>query len=69
MIILNISTNNSQRGSGFWKLNTSLLKDESYVNLIKETFHETREEYTGDETVGRTLLMGYDKVKNRCRFV
>ena len=31
MITLIISLHSSQRGNGFWKLNTSLLSDEDYV--------------------------------------
>ena len=30
------------------ELNTSILNDEIYVNLIKETIHETQEEYKHD---------------------
>ena len=31
-----LGKNNAQRGPGFWKLNISLLQDESYVNQIKQ---------------------------------
>ena len=30
------------RGRGFWKLNTSLLKEEEYLNLIKATIYQTK---------------------------
>jgi hypothetical protein len=33
-----------ERGPGYWKLNTSLLKDSAYAELIRETWAEVREE-------------------------
>ena len=56
MISLNISSHTNKRGPGFWKLNTSLLNEEIYVNLIKETIHETQVEYKDDASVSPTLL-------------
>ena len=32
-----------QRGKGFWKMNTSLLKDKIYVHKVKDTIKETLE--------------------------
>ena len=34
-------TGELKRGAGFWKFNTSLLKDDRYVKLTEETIHET----------------------------
>ena len=44
MITLQISLHSNKRGRGFWKLNTSLLKDIEYVNWIKLIINGTKEE-------------------------
>ena len=36
-IVFSFSIMNVKRGKGFWKLNTSLLRDPNYVNLVNET--------------------------------
>jgi hypothetical protein len=42
MITMEIkSKTNSERGRGFWKLNTSLLKNKDFVNKINNTIDET----------------------------
>ena len=57
MITLIISLHSgNQRGNGFWKLNTSLLSDEDYVKLIKNTIHQTKTCYENDPTVSPVLL-------------
>ena len=33
------------RGPGYWKLNTNLLKDPTYINLVKTIIAKTKEEY------------------------
>ena len=65
MISLNISSHTNKRGSGFWKLNTSLLNEETYVNLMKETIRETQDEYKDDASVSPTLLWDMIKLKVR----
>ena len=47
LISLSISPQIS-RGPGFWKLNTSLLKDNEYVGVIKETIDKTKQECVGN---------------------
>ena len=39
-ITLSLEINNDKRGPGFWKLNTSLLEDINYLNLIRELIQE-----------------------------
>ena len=56
MITLQISLHNNVRGRGFWKLNTSFLKDEEYVNQIRQIITRTRDEYADDDTVTPGLL-------------
>ena len=51
MITLNITLHSNPRGPGFWKLNTSLLSDTEYIDLIKQTIAQTQEEYKNDETL------------------
>ena len=48
MILLKIALHYNPRGRGFWKLNTSLLKEEEYLNLIKATIYQTKSEYQPD---------------------
>ena len=35
LITLSLSTHSNPRGPGFWKLNTSFLSDNNYINLVK----------------------------------
>ena len=65
MITLQISLHSNKRGRGFWKLNTSLLKDIEYVNRIKLIINRTKEEYANDETVDPSLLWEMVKMKVR----
>ena len=62
-ITLQISLHSNKRGRGFWKLNTSLLKDTEYVNRIKLIINRTKEEYTNDETVDPSLLWEMVEIK------
>ena len=41
LIEMSLETRTIKRAAGFWKFNTSLLKDDCYVNLTKETIQET----------------------------
>ena len=65
MITLNISLHSNPRGPGFWKLNTSLLADKDYIDLIRLTIHETQNEYENDETINPALLWDMIKLKTR----
>ena len=56
MITLNTSLHSNPRGPGFWKLNTSLLADKDYIDLISLTNHETQNEYENDELINPALL-------------
>ena len=44
MITLQLSLHSNLRGRGFWKLNTSFLKDEEYVNQIRAVITRTKDE-------------------------
>jgi len=46
LIIMEIDKQNWKRGKGFWKLNTGLLSDSNYINLVKHTIAETAEKYS-----------------------
>ena len=50
------------RGPGLWKLNTSLLKDKSYIDKIKETISET---VVINSTADAQLL--WETIKLQCR--
>jgi len=65
MILLKIALHYNPRGRGFWNLNTSLLKEEEYLNLIKTTMYQTKSEYQFDNSVNPTLLWDMIKMKVR----
>ena len=65
MITLNITLHSNPRGPGFWKLNTSLLSDTEYIDLIKQMIAQTQEEYQSDETINPALLWDMIKIKVR----
>ena len=65
MITLNISLHTNPRGRGFWKLNTSLLTNTDYIDLIKMTILQTQKEYENDPTTNPALLWDMIKLKVR----
>ena len=65
MITLQISLHNNTRGRGFWKLNSSFLKDEEYVIQIREIIAQTKDEYAQYDTVTPGLLSEMIKMKTR----
>jgi len=65
MITLNLSVHSNPSGNGFWKLNTSLLADTTFVKKIKATIQETANEYKDDKLVNPLLLWEMIKMKMR----
>ena len=65
MIQLTIVLHHNPRGRGLWRLNTSLLKDEEYVEQIKIVIEQTRKEYELDDTANPSLLWDVIKMKVR----
>ena len=65
LVTLQISTHNNMRGRGFWKLNTSFLKDEEYIKKIQSIITQTKDEYALDNTVTPNLLWEMIKMKIR----
>ena len=65
LVTLQISTHNNMRGRGFWKLNTSFLKDEEYTKKIQSIITETKDEYALDNTLTPNLLWEMIKMKIR----
>ena len=45
LLILEIKISDTRKGGGFWKFNTSLLKDNTYVNKVKEVIHNLKQDY------------------------
>lgn len=56
LITLSISLHSNHKGRDFWKLNTSVLTDTDYIDMIKLTIDQTQKEYRNDDTVNPTLL-------------
>ena len=65
MITLNVALHSNPRGKGFWKLNTSLLYEMSYVQEIKTAIESTVNQYKDDISVNPTLLWEMIKLKVR----
>ena len=47
LITVELVLNQDQRGMGFWKLNTSHLKESNYNNEIKSSLEQTKAEWQG----------------------
>ena len=60
LVTLQISTHNNMRGRGFWKLNTSFLKDEEYIKKIQSIITQTKDEDAQDNTVTPNLPWTHD---------
>ena len=69
LITLSLATKTNPRGPGFWKLNSHLLKDLEYINLIKETINEVSNDYKEDETVDAILLWDVMKMQIRANSI
>ena len=65
MITVRINTATDPRGPGFWKLNTHLLTESEYINLIRKTITDISKEYEGQNEVDEILL--WDVIKMQIR--
>ena len=65
LVTLKLSLHSNARGRGFWKLNTSLLNETEFINQIKSTIQQTKDEYANDEFVYPKLLWQVIKMKVR----
>ena len=63
MITLNFSLHSNQRGRGLWKLNTSFLSQNDYVNEICAQIREVQQEYQGENSISPVLLWEMIKLK------
>ena len=44
-IVFELALNTNERGRGYWKFNNSLLKDQQYVSLVKNTISDVKQTY------------------------
>ena len=65
IITVRINTATNPRGPGFWKLNTHLLTESEYINLIRKTITDVSKEYEGQNEVDEILL--WDVIKMQIR--
>ena len=65
MITHRFNTVANPRGPGFWKLNTHLLTESKYINLIRKTIIDVSKEYEGQNEVDEILL--WDVIKMQIR--
>ena len=45
---------NNERGRGYWKFNNSLLKDQCYIKIVKDTISEVKQTYTTNKNKDNT---------------
>ncbi len=60
-LLIEISEKTSKRGKGYWKLNSSILKDTEYQTLIKELITDTTTKY--DKHVTKCKLWQFLKLR------
>ena len=48
MATIQVTLHTNPRGPGFWKSNTSLLSETEYINQIKTTIEDVKDEYQSD---------------------
>ena len=65
LITLSLSLYSYPRGYGFWKINTSLLADNNFIETIKIAIQETANKYKDDKLVNPLLLWDMIKLKVR----
>ena len=65
LITLSLSTHSNSRGPGFWKLNTSFLSDNNFINLVKQTISNVSKQYEHDNEVDEILLWEMTKMQIR----
>ena len=65
VITVRINTATNPRGQGFWKLNTHLLTESDYINLIRKTITDISKEYEGQNEVDEILLWDVIKIEIR----
>ena len=53
----------STRGPGLWKFNISLLQNEDYVDLIKQTIHHAKQD--SENLIDKSLIWDYIKCRIR----
>ena len=56
LITIHLVCNNKPRSPSFWKLNTSLLLDSEFIELIKKTIDEVAMENRNNDDVDAVLL-------------
>ena len=65
LVTIKLALHSNPRGPGFWKLNTSLLSEEEYVNQIKTTIKAVQKEYQEDNSVSAASTWEMIKLKVR----
>ena len=51
IITLQLDFDNFRKGSSYWNINNSLLKDPEYVKLIKEKISQVKQHYIIEEQI------------------
>ena len=64
IVTLSLKLNNVMRGTGYWKLNCSMLQEKDYVECIKDTIKECEIEYENDN-IDKVLFWEILKMKIR----
>ena len=57
LVTLKLSLHSNARGRGFWKLNTSLLNKTEFINQIKLTIQQTKDEFVDPKLLWEMIKM------------
>ena len=72
LVGIELNTESSERGKGFWKFNSALLKEHEYVTLVKNEINNLISELTegqGSQTLTTSKQMFFEVLKLRIRGV
>ena len=72
LVGIELNTENSEYGKGFWKFNSALLKEKEYVTLVKNEINNVLSDLTegqGSQTLTTSKQMFFEVLKLRIRGV
>jgi exonuclease III len=62
-VVVSIRCTERKRGPGYWKLNTSILREENYVNIIRGVISDTISEYNNMTDIDKSMIWELIKIR------
>jgi len=62
-VIMKFACNDRKRGKGYWKLNTSILKETNYTQSVKNLIVNTIDEYNHCSDIDKSLIWDLIKIR------